>query len=102
MKIKFSKPKKKFKKQDFTIYPGLYWKVLLSISFVFMLISFLFSFLVFMKINKESTISSEELDSQIPTIKRERVNNILNYFKEREEKTNEILNSPTSVIDPSL
>ena len=52
MKIKFPTRKKVFKKQDFTIYPGFYWKILLAVSFVLMLISFLFSYLVFLKINK--------------------------------------------------
>ena len=102
MKIKFPKIKKVFKKQDFTIYPGFYWKILLAVSFTLMLASFLFSFLVFLKINKETVISPEDLDLQTQTVKHERIDNVLKYFKEQEDKTNEILNSPAIVIDPSL
>ncbi len=102
MKIKFLKTKKVFKKQDFTIYPSFYWKMLLAASFVLMLASFLFSFLIFLKINKETTVSPEELDLQTQTVKHERIDSVLKYFKEREDKTNEILNSPAIVIDPSL
>ncbi|MBP9715137.1 MAG: hypothetical protein KBD52_01445 [Candidatus Pacebacteria bacterium] len=102
MKIKFPKIKKVFKKQDFTIYPGFYWKILLAASFVLISISFLFSLLVFLKINKETIVSPEELDLQTQTVKHERIDNVLKYFKEREKKTNEILNSPAIVIDPSL
>jgi len=54
-----------------------------------------------MKINDASVLSVPGASEQ-ETIKKERIDKILEYFSEREKKSIEIINSPSPIIDPSL
>ncbi|MCM2338991.1 MAG: hypothetical protein NDI62_00850 [Burkholderiales bacterium] len=99
--IEFLKKKKKFTKGDSKLRPDLYWRYILLVTFVLITLSFVFGFFLFLDVTKDrdfSTISVNERD----TLKKEKINSALLYFKERENKSNEILNSPSMVIDPSL
>ncbi len=101
MKIKFLQKKKSFKKGDSGIKPDLYWKYILLTTFILILLSCAFGLYLFIKVDKETTPPEIGLSGQ-ETIKKERLDKVLEYFSEREKKSAQILNSPSPVIDPSL
>lgn len=101
MDIKFLKKKKKFVKRNLEKKLDFYWKSILYMTFTLIFIFCVFGFYLFMKTNKElvSTISNtNEQDS----LKKENISIILDLFKSREKKSQEILNSPSPIIDPSI
>jgi cell shape-determining protein MreC len=101
MEIKFLKRKKKFRKGGLGIKPDLYWRYILYVTFVLIILSFAFGFYLFMRINKEPNLSVASVNRG-DLIKKERIDKVLEYFKEREKKSAEILNSPSLIVDPSL
>ncbi|MFA5095482.1 MAG: hypothetical protein WC447_02390 [Candidatus Paceibacterota bacterium] len=101
MEIKFLKREKRFRKGGLGIKPDLYWRYILYITFILIILSFVFDFYLFIKINKEPNppvLSTNEREA----IKKERIDKVLEYFKEREKKSIEILSSPSPIVDPSL
>ncbi len=101
MEIKFLKKKKKFRKGGTWIKPDLYWKYILSATFILILFAFAFGLYLFMEINKEPVSPVANISGQ-DMIKKERIDKVLEYFIEREKKSTEILNSPSPIVDPSL
>ena len=101
MQIKFFKKEKKFKKGGSSLNLNLYWKLAIYFMFVTALLAFFFGLYLFMKINNEPVISSGATGEQIETVKRERIEKVLEYFSERKKKSIEILNFPSPVVDPS-
>jgi len=101
MQIKIFKIKKSFKKGGIHINPGIYWSLSLFIALIIVLFSAVFGFYLFQKINK-GLIMSTDNNTQVQTINKERINSALQYFLERKNKSEEILNSPSPIIDPSL
>ncbi|MFA5827551.1 MAG: hypothetical protein WC839_03605 [Candidatus Paceibacterota bacterium] len=101
MEIDFLKKKKKFKKESFRVKPDFYWRRILYVWVVLILASCVFGFYFFMKMNRELVLPVISTGEQ-NAIKKERFNSILEYFKEREKKSIEILNSPSPIVDPSL
>lgn len=102
MQIKFFQKQKVFKKEDYSIYPRKFWKIILCVSFSMVILSFVFGALMFLKVNKDFELSPEELSAGVEVIKVERLNQILEYFSSKEQKSNEILVYPAPVVDPSL
>lgn len=102
--IKFFKKEKNFTKEQESLWLNinLYWKLAVFVIFVVLLLSFFFGYYFFMQINKEPILLIEGDNSQIETVKKERINKVLEYFDLRKQKSNQILNSPAPVIDPSL
>lgn len=101
MQIKIFKIKKSFKKGGIHINPDIYWGLSLFIAFIVVLFSVIFGFYLFKKINKGLIISTDN-NTQVQIINKERIDNVLQYFSERKNKSDEILNSPAPVVDPSL
>jgi hypothetical protein len=101
MDIKLLKKKKKFVKGGSGIKPDLYWRYILYTTFILIFLSCVFGIYLFMKINKESISPVLDTNRQ-DTIKKERIDKVLEYFTERENKSSEILNSPSPIVDPSL
>lgn len=101
MEIKFFKKQKKFKKGGLSTNLDIYWKYIFYITLVLIVISSAFGLYLFLKINNKSIVSIANTDIE-NTIKKERVEKVLEYFSEREKKAIEILNSPSPIIDPSL
>ncbi len=102
MQIKFFKTKKTFKKGGIHINPNIYWGICLGVAFVLVAVAVIFGVLLFKEINKELVTAAENNNTQIQKINTERIENVLNYFKERENESYQILNSPAPVVDPSL
>ena len=102
MEIKFLKRKKSFKKGSSEINPGFYWKLILGATILIILASFVFSFYLFMRIDKDPILPAGSAEEQVKIIKKEEIEKVLEYFSEREKKSADILNSPSPVIDPSL
>ncbi|MFA6258041.1 MAG: hypothetical protein WC671_03495 [Candidatus Paceibacterota bacterium] len=102
MKINLFKKEKSFKKKDFTFFTNFYWRIILLCAVVIIFLSFLFSYRLFVQINQDSVLPIENNDGQLPIVNKDRINQVLNYFSEREKKSIEILNSPAPVVDPSL
>jgi lipid-A-disaccharide synthase-like uncharacterized protein len=102
MKINFFKKENNFKKKDFTFYPNLYWKIVLIGTVIIILLSFIFSYRLFVQINQEPVSSFANENGQLPTVNENRIEKVLNYFSEREKNSNQILNSSSPIVDPSL
>lgn len=102
MEIKVFKIKKGFRKGGLHTNPDVYWNILQGVALVIVLGSFIFSFLFSKKVNKELVLSTENTDQQAETISKERIDQALEYFSLRKQKSNQILNSPSPVVDPSL
>lgn len=101
MKIKFLQKKKKFKKGGSGIKPDFYWRFLIYISFILISASCIFAVFLFKKVNMNSVLNDLNLKEQ-ETIKKERIDKVLEYFEERRNKSIEILNFPLFITDPSL
>ena len=101
MEIKFLKKKRKLRKGGLGIKPDLYWKYLLYMTFILILLSCAFGLYLFIEINKEPVSTVMNIDKKRMTEK-ERLTKVLEYFSERKKKSVEILNSPSPIVDPSL
>ena len=102
MKITFFKKEKSFKKVK--LHPDLnfFWKLAVFFLFMVILASAVFGYYLFLQTNKESTLDTVLEYTHIQTIKKERIQKVLKYFFVRAEQSNQIINSPSPVIDPSL
>ena len=102
MKIKIFKFKKSFRKGGLHTNPDVYWNILQGMALLVVIWSAFFGFSLFSKINKEFTLSGGDAGNQTGTTSRERIDKVLEYFSDRKNKSDGILNSPSPVIDPSL
>ena len=102
MKIKLFKIKKNYRKEVFKINPNTYWKVLVIFSGFLMIISFIFAYNLFRQTNKEDVPVVVNNTQKIGDKEEEKIKNALDYFSLRAQKSAEILNSPSTVVDPSL
>ncbi len=104
MIIKFFKKEKNFKKEKESLWLNInfYWKLAVCFMFLIFLLSFVFGYRLFMRINKESAFSMNGGGNKIETVEKEKIEKILEYFSLRETKSNQILNSPAPFVDPSL
>jgi hypothetical protein len=95
------KKKNNFRKKEFGFNANLYWEFAALFAALFIAASFVFGYLLFLRIDREFTLSPENGSVRIPMLDRERLGNALHYFSEREKKSAEIINSPSPVVDPS-
>lgn len=104
MKIKFFKKEKNFSKpkESKWLNINLYWEVAVIFMFMVFLASLAFGYYFFRQINKEFVSVESDESGGVQTVKKERIEKVLNYFSEREKKSNGIINAPAPVIDPSL
>ncbi|MEK7572654.1 MAG: hypothetical protein AAB493_02255 [Patescibacteria group bacterium] len=102
MNIKFFKFEKSFKKKDYQVSFDIYWKVILNAVFIIIIISFIYGFSVFMEMNKDYVSSDVNMNEQVEKDRKTRIDKVLEYFSEREKKSEIILNSPSPVVDPSI
>lgn len=102
MDLKFLKRKKVFKKKDFRINPLIYWRIILVFFSALTALSFFFGYYTFSHIDQDLTFPMESISSKLEKEKINKIDSALEYFSHRERKSNEILNAPSLVIDPSL
>lgn len=102
MKINLFKKENSFKKKEFTFHANMYWRIIPVGVIVIIILSFIFSYRLFVKINQEPVLSDTNESNQLPIISKDRIEKVLNYFVERENNSNRILNSVSPVVDPSL
>ena len=102
MKIKFFKIKKDYRKEDFKIKADIYWKILVIFFALVIFGFFIFAFNLFIQTNKEDVPIIQNNNDKIGNNEKEKIKDALKYFSERENKSNEILNSTLPIIDPSL
>jgi hypothetical protein len=103
LKLDFLKIKKqkKFKKKSIEIDVNFYWKILLYVSLLIIIASFVYGILLFLKTNKDFKLPEAQTSSQLEKVKKDRINKILDYFSQKEKKSQDILELPSGVIDPS-
>ncbi len=94
--------KKSYKKGSQVIDPHFYWNIVLWMILTMVVTAFVYGFLVFRKVNKDFISSDLEINLQAGILKKGRLNDALDYFKTRAQKSAEITNSPSPIIDPSL
>ncbi|OGI95449.1 hypothetical protein A2917_02730 [Candidatus Nomurabacteria bacterium RIFCSPLOWO2_01_FULL_42_17] len=104
MQIKFFKKEKNFKKgeESLWLHVNFYWKWAVIFVFVAAISSLFLGYFLFMKVNEEVVLSGEGTNPQVEKVKKERIDKVLLYFSLRAQKSNQIINSPAPVIDPSL
>jgi hypothetical protein len=101
MKINIFKKRNNFKKKNSAPNPSTYWELVIFGVFFVMILSFFFGYYTFTQINKESDTPTVKDNGQVPTVNKDRIENVLNYFSNRAQKSTQILNSPVPVVDPS-
>jgi hypothetical protein len=101
MKINFFKKKYNFKKKKFDINPTFYWQIAVFSTALIMTASFVFGYYLFIKINQEPVLPVANDAPQVGTVNKIRIEKVLNDFSERAQTSNEILSSPSPVVDPS-
>jgi hypothetical protein len=102
MQIKFFKKEKSFKKKNFKLNSGFYWKIFIVGTFVMILFVFYFGYNLFMQINQEPAVPVLSGTSQAGMVNTSRIQKILDIFSVREKTSEQIINTPSLVVDPSL
>ena len=102
MDLKFPIRKKVFRKEYSWLDITFFWKLAIGFMFLTALVSLFFGRYIFVEINKAFVLSDDQSSSQIQTIKKESINQILQIFYTRADKSKQITNSPSPIIDPSL
>jgi len=100
--LKFFKKEKKFKKESSWFSLALYWRLVVFLVFLSAIFSMFFGYYFFNKEGRESASGSSALGGQVEKIKKERIEKVLEYFAVKKQKSNQIINSPAPVVDPSL
>jgi hypothetical protein len=102
MKLPIFKKKKVFRKGGFHTNPDICWEIILYIAFAIVLGALVFSFYLFIQTNQGfvTQSSNNSTDANIQTQKR--LDTVLQYFSTRAQKSTVIINSPSSLVDPSL
>jgi hypothetical protein len=100
--LDFLKNKKKFVKHGVQHDPSIYWMVIFLLGFVLTVVAFIFGSYVFMRINEEDIQIQVPPSKQLQKISKDRIQKNLDLFKEREQKSLDILSKPSPFIDPSL
>jgi cell division protein FtsW (lipid II flippase) len=96
------KREKKFKKEGSWLNIYFYWKFVLGIVFVAILLSLFLGYSLFTETDRDFVLSGENFSQKSKLVRKKRIDSVLEYFRERKEKTNQIINSSNNIIDPSL
>ena len=103
MKIDFLKKKIDYKKKHFTFNPQLFWQIILCFTLVMVVAAFFFGFNLYMQTEQEANSSVlKNTEQPAPYVDKSRIEKVLGYFSNREKNSDQILNSSSTVADPSL
>lgn len=101
LKLNFFKKNNIFKKKNYDIDADFYWKIILYITFFLLLAGALFGFYLYFQINKDKTFSETSNSLKVGTVNKTRIEKVLEYFSMRSNKSEDIMNSSSPVVDPS-
>jgi hypothetical protein len=102
MKINFFTKRNDFKKKDFNFNTNFYWKLALFGGFVITISVLFFGYNLFMQINRETLLPDSNAGGQSQSVNEEKLERVLSVFIKKENKSLQIINSKSSVVDPSL
>jgi hypothetical protein len=103
IKLDFLKKKKNFKKKDNpAIDPNLYWRIMLFLGLFIILVSLGLGYYLVKEVNKEPDLPILNGSTNNKITKKERIEAMLEYFRQKEEKSIETINTNNLIIDPSL
>ncbi len=104
MQIKLLKTKNKFSHSVWSkMNPLMHWHIALCLIAAMILLSFSFGFYLFTENNGEiNTNSVEDSGYAANSFSLNRIQKILNIFSEREKKSENILNTLSTILDPSI
>lgn len=102
--LHFKKKEKNFAKEKSGLWSNInfYWELAVGIMFLVFIFALFLSFSFFTKTNTESISSTTVNSNTLKTIKKERIDKVLEYFATKAKKSDQILNSPAPVVDPSM
>src|SRR3989344_1208774 len=98
--LKFLKVKKKFRKGGTFIKLDLFWKYIVYTTLFLVIFALAFGFYIFFEINNKQASLRESIQAD-GAIKADRIDRVLEYFKQRQNKSIEILKNPSPIVDPS-
>jgi len=98
---KIFKREKIFRKEHSSLNMNFYWQLAVGVVFAVMPLFFFFGYNFFIKISREYIPPVDNTSGQ-KIIGEERIEKVLEYFSSRKEKSNQIKNSPSQIVDPSL
>jgi hypothetical protein len=96
------KKKTRFRKGGFHANPNIGWELILVLAFGIIAGLFVVSAYLFRQTNAEFNAPVSGLPQSTASIREERLQNTLQIFSGREQRSREILSSPAGVVDPSL
>lgn len=99
LKFQLPKRKKHWKKEETAIKPDYYWRIVINVAFLLVILFSIFGFYNFRKITQETI---EGAPAATNPIKNERIMRVLEYFTLREQKSEQIILLPPGISDPSL
>jgi len=102
IKLDFLKKKKIFTKHGTQPDPNIFWMFIFYAGFLLTILSFVFGFYVFLRINKTDVLPEVNPNEQLKKISKDRLNKVLDIFVNREKNVEQILDTSTIVSDPSI
>ncbi|MBY0376468.1 hypothetical protein K2P96_00645 [Patescibacteria group bacterium] len=103
MKLEFFKKKAKvFKKGGFHTNPDVAWEIVVYLALALIIAVLAYSIFFFRDIDKGFSVPDTDVTEQSKAVGKDRIDKVLKFFSDREDKTNQILSSPAPFVDPSL
>ena len=102
MDLKFLKFEKKFKKKEHQPDPDFYWRIIFGVTAVLVLSGVVFAGYLMKQINQQDFSLSLEYGGEARKISNDRIDKVLQYFTNRENKSKDILVLPSPKRDPSI
>ncbi|MFA6257192.1 MAG: hypothetical protein WCT29_02555 [Candidatus Paceibacterota bacterium] len=101
MKLELLKRKKIFKKGGFHTNPNVGWQIIVVVAVGIVAAFFASGFYLFIETNNSLEAPEFADKEEVNVRERTRLEKVMNYFSEQEQKSLEIINSPAQVVDPS-
>lgn len=100
--LKKIKIERKIKKENSDVQTDLYWKFIVIFSFVCVCVAFGFGIYFFQNLNNTTQNANEKNVQNNDLINKNKLDSVIKYFTEKEQKSKDIIVKPAPVIDPSL